>query len=435
MSLWNLVSALGLVAFAALAWLAGGCRRPVTWRPVLGSAGLMLVLALAVFRLPPMRTVLLWVNDAVVSLLDASREGALFLFGPLAVGPGESTASGEPSVGFVLAAQVLPAVVFFAAVMAGLYHLRAVQPVIRLLARGLRRTLRLSGAEALAAASNIVVGIEAALTVRPFLERMTRSELLTLLTASMATVASTTLAIYVMFLRATFPAIAGHLVSASVLSIPAAVLVSKLMLPEREHPVTLGEVPRETGEARHDSLMAALIAGSWDGLRLAAGIAGLLIAVLGLVGVLDRVLVAASGAVLGPDAAPVGIERLLSWLFLPLAFLLGIEPGELSEAGRLLGGRIVLTEVWAYRQLGEAAAAGTLGPRSVLVLSYALCGFAHFASLGIFVGGVAALAPSRREDLARLAWRALVGATLATLMTGALAGLFEHGASGVLMAG
>ena len=180
--------------------------------------------------------------------------------------------------------------------------------------------------------------------------------------------------------------------------------------------------------------MAALIAGSWDGLRLAAGIAALLIAVLGIVGVLDRAMTAATGALFG-SFGPVGIERLLSWLFVPLAFLLGIEPTDLLESARLLGGRIVLTEVWSYRQLAGTAAAGGLGPRSVLVLSYALCGFAHFASLGIFVGGIAALVPSRREDLARLAFRALAGATLATLMTGALAGLFEHGAAGVLMAG
>lgn len=424
MTALHAISFAGVFCYAGLAWLAGGCRRDVPWRTALGSLAVMFALAAAIFLVPPVRLAFVVVNDLVVAVLTASGEGTRFLFGPLALGPGQTSGSGETSVGFVFATQVLPAVIFFAALMAALYHLRVMQPVVRLLARAFRSSLRLSGAEALAGASNVFVGVESATTVKPFLERMTRSELLLLLTCSMATVASTTLALYVLFLGAVFPQIAGHLVSASLLSIPAAVLVAKLMLPERESPETLGSVPRTADERRHESVMGALAEGSWDGIKLAAGIAGLLVAVLGIVGLADLTLAAVSRPWAESLGGPLSVARLLGWAFLPLVAPLGLEAGDLADAARLLGGRFVLTEVWAYRELAVLAGDGAVSTRSLVILSYALCGFAHVASAGIFVGGIGALAPSRREDLARLAPRALLGATLATLMTGAIAGCF-----------
>ncbi len=433
----NTVSLFGLLVFAVLAWAVGGFHRPVPWRTVSGSGLLMVGFGVLVFLVGPTRRLLVWLNDLVVTFLGASRTGAEFLFGPLALNPGESTASGETSVGFILATQVLPAVIFFAALMAAFYHLGIIQPLIRLLARLFRRTLQLSGAEALAGASNIFVGVESATTVRPYLERMTRSELLTLLTCAMSTVASTTMALYVFFLERSFPQIAGHLLSASVLSIPAAVLVSKLMLPETGTPLTLGALPPMGEGERHGNTMAALAAGSWDGLKLAAGIATLLIAVLGIVGVIDVVLGKAAALVIGggagtAGAAPISLQTILGWIFTPVAWLLGIEGGDLRQTGMLLGQRIIMTEVVAYRELGAMMAAGTLAPRTLMVVSYALCGFAHVASLGIFIGGISALAPAKRNDLAALGLRALIGSTLATLMTGALAGLFYHGQQGLI---
>ena len=432
MSLLNLVSLLGLIVLAGLAWAVGGLRRPIAWRTITGSGALMLLMGIAVFVLPQTRVLLLIVNDLVVALLGASRVGAEFLLGPLMLNPGETTATGEPSVGFILAAQVLPAVIFFASLMAVGYHLGLIQPIIRLFGRLFRRTLQLSGAEALAGSSNIFVGIESAITVRPYLAGMTRSELLTLLTCAMSTVASTTLALYVFFLQDPFPRIAGHLISASVLSIPAAALVSKLMLPETGQPETLGSLPPLTESERHGNTMAALSAGSWDGLKLAAGIAAMLVAVLGLVGVLDLVLTKVTAPLEVWFDTPLTLQRILGWAFTPLAWLLGLESSDLAQAGQLLGQRILLTEVVAYQQLGAMATAETLSPRTMLVLSYALCGFAHVASVGIFVGGITALVPSRRDDLASLAFPALAGSTLATLMTGALAGLFYHGQQGIL---
>jgi CNT family concentrative nucleoside transporter len=432
MGMLNLVSLLGCVALAALAWLVGGCRRPLPWRTVRGSAVVLVVMGIVVFWLPYTRVVLLGLNDIVLAVLRSGNAGAAFLFGPLAYGPGETTAAGERSVGFILAAQVLPAVIFFAALMAAAYHIGLIQPLVRGFGRLFRRTLELSGAEALAGSANIFFGVESAATVRPYLETMTRSELLTVLTCGMSTVASTTLAMYVLFLHDAFPQIAGHLISASILSIPAAAMVSKLILPETEQPRTAGELPPIASSDRHGNLMAALAAGAWDGLRLAAGIATLLIAVLGVVALLDLVLSTATTPLADTLGGPLDLRRLLGWLFTPLAWLLGIEVGDLPEAGSLLGGRIVLTEVVAYQQLAGLAAENAISPRTLLILSYALCGFAHLASMGIFVGGVAGLAPSRRDDAAALGLRALAGATLATLITGAIAGVFYHGQTGLL---
>lgn len=432
MSTLNLVSLLGFLVFGLLAWLAGGCRRPVAWRTVVGSGLLMLLMGVLVFLLPAARTLLLALNDLVVAVLVRGNAGAEYLFGPLALSPGAETAAGEPSIGFVLAAQVLPAVIFFAALMAALYHLGLLQPLVRAFGWLFHRTLKLSGAESLAGSSNIFVGVESAATIRPYLEGMTRSELLMVLTCGMSTVASTTLAIYVFLLKDVFPQIAGHLISASLLSIPAAAMVSKLILPEGERPRTAGRLPELDRSREHGNVMSALGAGAWDGLKLAAGIATLLIAILGVVAIADLLLERLSSPFAVSIGGPIDLSRILGWVFTPVAWLLGIESADLSEAGMLLGQRLVLTEIVPYRRLAELAAQGAVSPRTLLVLSYALCGFAHVASVGIFVGGISALAPTRRDDLAALGPRALIGATLATLMTGAVAGLMFHGQSSVL---
>jgi CNT family concentrative nucleoside transporter len=220
-------------------------------------------------------------------------------------------------------------------------------------------------------------------------------------------------------------------VSASVLSIPCAVLAAKLVLPETEVPETAGEVPPMAHGERHSGVMGALSAGAWDGLMIAAGIATILIAVLGVVGILDALLTKVAGSILAIDE-PLTIAGILGWAFTPLAWLLGIEPSNVGDAARLLGQRVILTEVVSYQEFGVLAKAGRLSPRTILVLSYALCGFAHVGGMGIAVAGFGALAPDRREDMAALAFRALAVATLATLLTGALAGMFYHGQRGVL---
>jgi len=350
----------------------------------------------------------------------------VFLFGPLAASPGESG-----SVGFILVFQVLPVVIFFAAFTSMLYHLRVLQIFVRIFARLFHRTMKISGAESLSSAANIFVGIESALVVRPYLEKMTRSELLLVLTTGMATVASSTLGVYVAFLTGVFPQIAGHLISASVLAIPACVVVSKLLIPETDTPETIAAVPIEDESARSKNLISAIIEGAMDGLKLAAGVSALLIAILGLVALVDKVLGAGSSW-LGMSE-PLSFVRILSWCFYPFAFLLGLQTSDIPVAARLLGERVILTEVFSYNHLAQLISSGQISdPRTVVILSYALCGFAHVAAMAIFVGGTAALAPSRRDDLASLGLRALLAATLATLMTGCVAGIFSGG-EGVLL--
>src|SRR5262249_53033446 len=339
---------------------------------------------------------------------------------------------GEPgSIGFILLFQVLPVAIFFAAFTSVLYYLRVLQLFVKLFAKLFHRTMAISGAESLCGAANIFVGVESALVIRPYLDKMTRSELLVVLTTGMATVASSTLGVYVAFMTGVFPQIAGHLLAASVVAIPASIVVSKLIVPETQTPETLAGVPPEDESARPRNLMSAVIEGSMDGLKLAAGITALLIAVLGLVALVDKLL-GLGGSWFGM-AEPLTLVRILGWIFYPFAVLLGIRPEDIPVAARLLGERTILTEVVSYGDLANLVSTGQVtDPRTVVVLSYALCGFAHVASVAIFVGGTAALVPSRRDDLASLGWRALLAATLATLMTGCVAGIFSTG-EGVLL--
>ena len=422
----HVVSLVGFVIFAGLAWLLSSNRRRIAWKTVVWAVVLQLLIGLIIFRLPVSHRILLWLNDAVLALLNASKSGSVFLFGPLAASPGEAG-----SVGFILVFQVLPVVIFFAAFTAMLYHLRVLQVFVRLFARLFHRTMKISGAESLSSAANIFVGIESALVVRPYLERMTRSELLLILTTGMATVASSVLGVYVGFLTSVFPQIAGHLISASILAIPACVVVSKLLIPETETPETLAAVPPEDESDRSKTLIGAIIQGAMDGLKLAAGISALLIAILGIVALIDKLLGVAS-AWFGMSE-PLSIVRVLGWIFYPFAFLLGLQTSDVPIAARLLGERVILTEVFSYNHLSQLISSGQItSGRTVVILSYALCGFAHVAAMAIFVGGTAALAPSRRDDLASLGLRALLAATLATLMTGCIAGMFSGG-EGVLL--
>jgi CNT family concentrative nucleoside transporter len=422
------VSAVGFFVLTGLAWLCSGNRRAISWRTVAWGLGLQLLIGLLIFRLPGSRRLFLELNDAVLALLESAKSGTRFLLGPLAAEPGEAG-----SIGFILAFQVLPVVVFFSSFTAALYHLRLLQPLVRFFARLFHRTLGVSGAEALYGASQIFVGIESALMVRPYLERMTKSELLMLLTTGMCNVASSTLGLYVAFLKEVFPLIAGHLLSASVLSIPAGVVMAKMFVPETQPSETLADVPPDDPTLRSSNLMAAIIAGATDGLKLAAGIVALLIAMLGLVALIDRLLALPSSWLSWPQ--PLTLATILSWAFYPLAALLGIPLADVPTVAHLLGERVILTEVVAYQEMARLAFAGAFSaPRTVVILSYALCGFAHVASVAIFVGGLAAIIPSRRDELAGLGWRALLAATLATLMTACVAGIFTTG-EGILLGG
>lgn len=330
--------------------------------------------------------------------------------------PGE-----EGSIGFVFAFQALPAVIFFSALVGLLYHWGIMTRVVRGFSKVFTKLMRISGAESLGLSSNIFVSIESALTIRPFLPRMTRSELMLILTAGMATVASTVLGLYVMMLNPVFPQIAGHLVSASLLSAPAALLMAKTLVPEEGKPETLGIEVRPVVE-RRDNWVEAVTQSSLDGWKLALGIATTLIAFLGLLGLLNGLLDWTGGW--------AGVEGLtwqgvMAWLFVPFAWLMGVAPADVSAVAELLALRLFATEVPAYQEMAVWLEQDRFhSARSAVIAAYALCGFAHFASMGIFVGGMAALEPSRAGDLGRLGLRALLAATLACFMTGSVAGVF-----------
>lgn len=426
MDVYNLVSFIGIFALAGFAWLCSSNRRVVNWRVIIWGIGIQLLFALFIFVVPIGSKFFLLVNRLVVVVLESATAGTKFLFGRLALPPGTTSETGETSLGFILAFQSLPTIIFFAALVGALYYLRVMPLLVRGFAYIFTRLMRISGAESLCASSNIFVGIESALVVKPHLDEMTKSELATILSAGMGTIASTVLALYVHFLQGELPTIAGHLVSASFLSAPAAVIMAKLIVPETEKPKTLGVHVKPYYE-REDNLILAVINGANSGLQLLFGIITLLLAFLGIVALIDLVL----GWMGGYFNSFFGInfqwslKSLLGYVFYPFTLVLGVPPSDALEVAKIIGERTVTTEIVSYQDLSRLIAEGKLlHPRSAIIASYALCGFAHIASLAIFVGGIGALAPKRLKDLSRLGFRALLAATLACLMTGAVAGLF-----------
>ena len=425
MNRYNLISATGIVIFMGIAWLLSPRKRVVNTRLIAWGLALQTGFALLIFRFPPGARAFLMVNEAVVAVMNSAGAGAEFLFGRLAVPPGVESAVGEPSLGVFLAFQALPTIIFFSALMSILYYAGVMQRIIGAFSRVFSRLMAISGAESLCAASNIFVGVESSLTVRPHLEAMTPSELTTVLTVGMATVASNVLALYIFSLRDAFPTIAAHLVSASILSAPAALIMSKLIMPETGEPVTLG-VNVAPHYERDPSLMEAVINGANAGVRLIVGIVALLVAVLGIVALLDLVIGGAGGWLNGVTGGSIdwSLTGLLGYAFLPVAYVLGVPAADAWIVARIIGERMLVTEVTAYRHLAEAIDSGMLvHGRSAVICAYALCGFAHVASLAIFVGGITAVAPATTRTLSRIGWRALVAATLACLMTGCIAGV------------
>ena len=417
---YRLISFCGFIILLGIAWITG-TRNRIKIETILGSIFLAWALGALTFWSTESRSVLEWINDVLIVLLNASHKGALFIFGPLALGPGQTLADGTPSVGFVLAFQVFPSVIFFSATLGGLYNLGIMQKVVKLFSKTFNRILFLSGAESLAAAANLFVGIESGLTVRPYLAKMTRSELLTLMTCMMATVASTVMGIYVIALQKTFPNIAGHLVSASLISIPCSILTSKLFYPELEKPETFGKLKKDEIETSHTGLISALVEGGYQGVKIAIGIATVLIIVLGLEALLDLIL----GKLPEFQGQPLSALRLLGWLTYPFTVLLGLRPEEWGMASQILGSRFIETEVSAYFSLAALQATdAAFTMRSMAIMTYALCGFVHISSMGIFIGGLSALVPSRANEISIVGLQALWTSFLATLLTGCIAGSF-----------
>ncbi len=426
MSSYNLISFCGIFAVLGLAWIFSPNKRTVNWRLIAGGLGLQMLFAVFIFIIPAGSGVFLAVNDIVITVLDSASAGTRFVFGRLALPPGTVSDTGEPSLGFILAFQAFPTIVFFSALMSVLYHLKIMPRIIKYCAALFTRLLNISGAESLCAASNIFVGVESSLTVRPYLAAMTRSELCTVLTAGMATVASNVLALYVFTLQQQFPTIAAHLVSASILAAPSALIVSKLVMPETDQPRTLGTVMDPCYD-RQQNIFEAIISGANAGVRVIVGIVALLLAVLGLVALLDAALSGAGAALNSAAGFSVdwSLKGITGLLFYPLTLIIGVPPADAGVVSQIIGERLIVTEVAAYQDLAKALADGVLQyPRSAVITTYALCGFAHIASMAIFVGAVAAIVPEKTGVLTAIGPRALLSANLACLLTACIAGTF-----------
>ena len=450
----RVLSLVGLAALVGLAWLLSEKRREVNWRPVLWGIGLQLALGAVILSPAVSEFFYTVVDGGVRKLLSFSEEGATFIFGTMSAHtlitgePGELFAGGgqpEVFIGQVsppvktFAFWILPTIVFFSSLMSLLYHLGVMQVLVKAIAWLMMRTLGTSGAESLSAAGNIFVGqTEAPLLVKPFVDGMTRSELMAVMTGGFATVAGGVMGAYVSFLSGV-PNIAGHLVMASIMSAPAALAIAKLMVPETEEPRTSGSVDVEF-EKTASNFIEAAAQGATDGMKLAINVAAMLIAIVGLVAMFNWMVsfvpvtfcetgMAAGYTCAAGEGSPLDLSRILGWLFMPIALLMGVPWSEAQVVGQLLGEKIVLTEFVAYIHLGDALRAETavLSERSAVITSYALCGFANFASIGIQLGGIGGIAPRRMPDLASLGFRAMIAGALAACMTGCVAGLFFVG--------
>lgn len=409
----RLVSLLGLVLLVGLCIACSRDRKRISWRLVAGGLAIQLVFGVTFLYWDAGNAALFQFGEHVKEFLGLAANGTAFVFGVLADGETIGGTFG-PQKGFIFATMVLPTLIFFSSFMAVLYHLGIMQIVVRAMARVMAKILGTSGAESLSACGNVFVGqTEAPLLVRPFLDRMTMSELHAVMTGGFATIAGGVFALYV-----GFGVEAGHLMVASVMAAPAGLVVSKLLWPETEVSETSGQVSMHV-EKTASNVVEAAANGALDGLKLALNVGAMLIAFLGLVAVLDYGL-----SFIGTgDSDPLTVGRLLAIAFYPVAAVMGVNSGEIMSLSELLGTKIALTELVAYQQLGEMKAAGELSPRTILIASFALCGFANIGSVAIQIGGLGAIAPDRRGDLSRIAFRAMFAGAIATCITACLAGV------------
>jgi len=409
----RLRSALGYLAILGIAFLFSTKRSAVSRRIVGWGVALQLVFGLFVLKTEVGKIFFDFVKDVFIALLAFTQEGAEFVVGVLAFQPGT-----PGHLGFIFVTQVLPTIIFFASLMTVLYHLGVMQLVVGAIAWVMRFAMRTSGAESLSAAANIFVGqTEAPLLVKPFVSKMTRSELMAIMTGGFATIAGGVMASYIAFLKDSFPDIAGHLLTASVMNAPAGLVLAKILVPETEQPETRGTLKVRV-ERPDPNVIGAAARGASEGMSLVLNVTAMLLAFVALVYLVNGLL---GGIGLGENA----LQRILGTVFRPLAWLLGVNWTDAHPVGNLIGEKLVLTEFFAYTHLGNGLKSGelVLTDRSVRIASYALLGFANVASIGIQIGGIGGIAPERRGDLARLGVRAMIAGMLAACMSAALAGM------------
>ncbi|MEQ9404923.1 MAG: nucleoside transporter C-terminal domain-containing protein [Cyclobacteriaceae bacterium] len=426
---------IGLAGLIAIAWAFSGNRKNVDFRLVGTGILIQVVIGLLIANVGFVNQLFSWVSGGFVSFLNFGLKGAEFLYGDLAYNS-EAIPNVNHNLGFLFVFQALPTVIFFSAVTAGLYYLGLLQKIVYGFAWIMAKTMRLSGAESLSAAGNIFLGqTEAPLLVRPFIGKMTNSELNCLMTGGMATIAGSVLGAYVSFLGGGDPEqqriFATYLMSASIMNAPAAIVMAKIFLPENE-PEKIDSSLSVNKESIGVNLVDALASGASDGVKLALNIGGMLLAFIAIIYSLNWILVDGIGELFGLNEFVISstngafdgfsLQYILGQVFRVFAFLMGVEWAETIKVGSLLGQKTVINEFVAYLSLAEMKASGLLSEKSIIISTYALCGFANFSSIAIQIGGIGGMAPNRQADLSKLGFRALVAATLATMMTATIAG-------------
>jgi len=403
---------LGLLTMVALGYAFSTNRRAIKLRTVLWGLALQLIFAFFVLRVDLGRRLFAWLGDVVTNFLGYSFAGSSFVFGDL----------GKKGPPFYLAFQVLPTIIFVAAFFAVLYHYGIMQWVIRQMARVMMKFMGTSGAESMNVAASVFLGCtEAPLTIRPFLERLTRSELMTIMTSGMAHISGAVMAAYILF---GIPA--KHLLTAVIMTAPGTILIAKMLVPETEEAVTAGRVAMSDEEIEGDktvNLLGAIAKGTTDGLYLSLNVAAMLISFLALIALADGVLGATHNgfAHYGWTWFPSSFEQIFGVIFAPIAWLIGVPWRDCAAIGNLLGTRMILNEFVAFSRL--AGLQQSISPRSYLIATYALCGFANLGNIGIELGGIGSLAPGKKMELAKLGVRAMLAGTMANLMSASIAGM------------
>ncbi|MGF1455039.1 MAG: NupC/NupG family nucleoside CNT transporter [Alphaproteobacteria bacterium] len=411
-------SGAGIIVMTALAWALSTDRSKVEWRLAAMAIGIQILLAVVLLQLPVARQALLAVTPVIEAIQAATAEGASFVFGYLATGPLPFEVTNPEANLTILAIQVLPLVVVVSALSALLWHWRILQVVIRLFALVLQKTLGIGGAAGLGTAANVYMGmIEAPLFIRAYLSRLSQGELFMLMTVGLATISGTVLVLYANLLEPSVPGAVAHILTASLISVPAAVMMARIMVPGGHvTPADLG-----TEALAYEGSMDAVVQGTREGLSLLLTITAILLVMVALVTLADSLLALLPGI----DGAPMTLRRIFGWVFAPLVWLFGVPWSEAAAAGALMGTKTILNEFFAYLDLA-ALPQDTLSPRSRVIMLYAMCGFANLGSVGMLISTIGTLVPERRSEVAALGLRALIAGTLATGMTGAVVGLLPQ---------
>lgn len=426
---------IGIAVLISIAYLLSSYRKKIDWKLVVSGVILQIVIAILILKVPIIRTAFDVIGSGFVRFLSFALNGAQFLFGDLAKNS-DANPEAKHSLGFLFAFQALPTVIFFSSVTTGLYYLGILQKVVYGFAWIMTKTMRLSGAESLSAAGNIFLGqTEAPLLVRPFIGRMTQSELHCLMTGGMATIAGSVMGAYITFLGGTDPdqlvKFATYLLCASIMNAPGAIVMSKIFLPETE-PDKIDKSLRVNKESIGVNVIDAFASGAADGLKLALNIGGMLLAFIAIIYAMNWILVDGIGTWTGLNTwvtestggsfTGFSLQYIFGQIFRVLAFAMGVSWQESLQVGSLLGQKMVINEFVAYLSLADMKTAGLLSDKAIIISTYAICGFANFSSIAIQIGGIGGMAPERQSDLSRLGLKALLAASLATMMSGTIAG-------------